>query len=63
MIQWRKSTYSQGGGQGECVEISTNTGDATLIRDSKNPEGAHIALTQSEFTQLVHTIKGGGYKV
>jgi hypothetical protein len=62
MIQWRKSSYSQDDPQSECVEVSTNTA-AALIRDSKNPEGAHIALTQSEFTQLVHTIKGGGYKV
>ncbi|WP_242904439.1 DUF397 domain-containing protein [Actinomadura terrae] len=58
MIQWRKSSHSQGGGEGECVELSTNTVD-TLVRDSKDPEGARLALGRGDLTALLHQIKAG----
>ncbi|MUN38504.1 DUF397 domain-containing protein [Actinomadura litoris] len=57
MIQWRKSSHSQGG-QGECVEVSTNTVD-TLIRDSKNPDGPRLSLSHTGLTALLHQIKAG----
>ncbi|XVQ09304.1 DUF397 domain-containing protein [Spirillospora sp. CA-255316] len=63
MTQWRKSSYSQGEVNTECIEVSTNAADATLIRDSKDPDGARLSLTQSEFADLIDTIKAGGYKV
>ncbi|WP_242884321.1 DUF397 domain-containing protein [Actinomadura litoris] len=58
MIHWRKSSHSQGGGQGECVELSTNTVD-TLIRDSKNPEGPRLSLSPTGLTALLGQIKAG----
>ncbi|NKZ07817.1 DUF397 domain-containing protein [Actinomadura latina] len=57
MIQWRKSTHSQGGG-GECVEVSANT-SIPLIRDSKDPEGPRLALEPGELGALVGRIKAG----
>ncbi|MWK35994.1 DUF397 domain-containing protein [Actinomadura sp. J1-007] len=39
MIQWRKSSHSQGQGQGECVEVSVNVAGCTLVRDSTDVEG------------------------
>lgn len=35
-IRWRKSTYTNGGGDAQCVELA-HTRDS--IRDSKNPTG------------------------
>ena len=60
MIQWRKSSHSQGEGQGECVEVSTSAGETTLIRDSKNPAGPHLALHRSEFAALISKVKALG---
>ncbi|MER7544653.1 DUF397 domain-containing protein [Actinomadura sp.] len=58
MIRWRKSSHSQGGGQGECVEVSTDT-SIRLIRDSKDPEGPRLALEPGELAALVNRIKAG----
>ncbi|WP_231403964.1 DUF397 domain-containing protein [Actinomadura viridis] len=43
-----------------CIEISTNAIDTALIRDSKNPQGPRLALTRSEFTDLIQAIKADG---
>jgi hypothetical protein len=56
MIQWRKSSYSQGNAQGDCVEVSTNTADL-LVRDSKNPEGPRLAFSRRELGKLARRIK------
>ncbi|MBT2208930.1 DUF397 domain-containing protein [Actinomadura sp. NEAU-AAG7] len=58
MIQWRKSSHSQGEGQGDCVEVSTNAVD-TLIRDSKNPDGPRLSLSRTGLTVLLGQIKAG----
>ncbi|MEU7400927.1 DUF397 domain-containing protein [Streptomyces sp. NPDC044948] len=39
---WFKSSYSSGGG-GECVEVAATPG-AILIRDSKRPAAARLAV-------------------
>jgi hypothetical protein len=58
MIQWRKSSYSQDDGHGNCVEVSTNT-PALLVRDSKNPEGPSLAFSRREIGRLTNRIKVG----
>ncbi|MQY03252.1 DUF397 domain-containing protein [Actinomadura macrotermitis] len=58
ITQWRKSSHSQGGAQGECVELSTNIVDTTLIQDSKNP-GSHLSLDRSGLAALLQEIKAG----
>ncbi|TDD72134.1 DUF397 domain-containing protein [Actinomadura rubrisoli] len=58
MIHWRKSSHSQGGGQGECVEVATNV-PTPLIRDSKDPEGPRLTLARGELASLVGQIKAG----
>ncbi|MGK5556348.1 DUF397 domain-containing protein [Actinomadura kijaniata] len=57
MIQWRKSSRSQGAG--ECVEISANVVEATLIRDSKDPSGPRLTLARDDVAGLFARIKGG----
>ncbi|MFD8824854.1 DUF397 domain-containing protein [Streptomyces sp. NPDC059605] len=61
-IRWVKSTYSGGDG-GQCVEWAPDHARATgefLIRDSKNPDGPHLALTHEGFTGLVELAKRHG---
>ncbi|WP_018656052.1 DUF397 domain-containing protein [Actinomadura flavalba] len=59
MIEWRKSSRSQQGGQGNCVELSTNVTEAVHIRDSKNPTGPHLALTRPHLADLLTNVKSG----
>lgn len=49
--RWRKSRYSNGGGQNNCVEVRS-TLDA--VRDSKNPTGP---VLRGDLTGLVAAVK------
>jgi hypothetical protein len=40
---WRKSSRSNTGGNGNCVEVSL-TGRSARVRDSKNPAGPTVTL-------------------
>ncbi|MFG2249133.1 DUF397 domain-containing protein [Spirillospora sp. NPDC048823] len=54
--KWRKSSRSNT--EQECVEVARVW--ATIgIRDSKNPEGGHLALDRPTFTSLVNQVKAG----
>jgi hypothetical protein len=55
---WRKSSRSTGGN--DCVEVA-QTGTSCLIRDSKNPDGARLAVTPQEWAAFVCAIKHGAY--
>ena len=48
---WRKSSYSNGDGNGECVEVSL-AHDA-LVRDSKNASGDVLAFSVPAWRDLV----------
>ncbi|MFC6884334.1 MULTISPECIES: DUF397 domain-containing protein [Actinomadura] len=61
MIQWRKSSHSQGQGEGECVEVSVNVAGCTLVRDSKDVEGPRLMLGRSELAGLVARVKAGEF--
>ncbi|MCE6997012.1 DUF397 domain-containing protein [Saccharothrix sp. S26] len=55
---WRKSSRSNTGGNGNCVEVSL-AGRAARVRDSKNPAGPTVAL--SSWTAFVAAVKNGAY--
>ncbi|TDC80142.1 DUF397 domain-containing protein [Actinomadura sp. 7K507] len=55
-VVWRKSSRSTNQG-GECVEVAALS-DVIGVRDSKNTEGGHLALTSEAFAKLVQRIKG-----
>ncbi|MEO6085157.1 MAG: DUF397 domain-containing protein [Umezawaea sp.] len=42
MVEWRKSSYSGSGNDGNCVEVAF-AGPAVAVRDSKNT-GAQLAF-------------------
>jgi hypothetical protein len=53
---WRKSIRS--GQEGNCVEVA-GLGDATGIRDSKNPGAGHLTVSVAAFDTLLGRIKAG----
>lgn len=57
MILWRKSSYSQGNAQGDCVEVSTNIVATVFIRDSKDADGPRLVLTTLELAAFLGKIK------
>lgn len=60
MIKWRKSSHSQGGGVGECVEVAT-AANAAMIRDSKDPQGPHLIFARGQLRDLISDVKAGRY--
>jgi hypothetical protein len=53
--QWRKSSYSNGAG-GECVEVAAL--EATVgIRDSKRPQGPHIAVQHRAWAGFIASVQ------
>ena len=54
---WRKSSYSQGGGN-NCVEVAAVAG-AVAIRDSKDPDGPAHVVSPAAFGALLGQIKRG----
>lgn len=56
LISWRKSSHS-GAGSGDCVEVNPGTAPGVLIRDSKKPEGPHLALGPAGWKAVLHAAK------
>jgi hypothetical protein len=57
-LQWRKSSYSGSGNN--CVEVASMAA-AVAVRDSKNPDGGHLAFDAEDWRAFVRSIKRGGY--
>ncbi|MBW8481561.1 DUF397 domain-containing protein [Actinomadura parmotrematis] len=55
---WRKSSYSDGGTSGNCVEVA-NLGTSIGVRDSKNPSCGHLAVPRRDLVALTDHIKSG----
>ncbi|MFF5014347.1 DUF397 domain-containing protein [Streptomyces sp. NPDC001165] len=51
---WRKSSYSGSSG-GECVEVA-DLPTLIAVRDSKNPEAAHLAVAPHTWAAFVHAL-------
>lgn len=52
---WRKSSHSGSGDQ--CVEVAPLSSDRRAVRDSKDPAGPALVLTQSAWRSLLSAIK------
>ncbi|MGW6448293.1 DUF397 domain-containing protein [Lentzea sp. NPDC055074] len=51
---WRKSSYSDGTEDGECVEVSLARG--ALVRDSKNASGDVLAFSAPAWQSLLRSL-------
>ncbi|MFJ7771750.1 DUF397 domain-containing protein [Streptomyces sp. NPDC097107] len=56
-VAWTKSSYSSGSG-GDCVEVA-NTDATVLIRDSKQPDAALLAVPSARWTAFVRMAARG----
>jgi hypothetical protein len=54
-LRWRKSSFSGNGG-GNCVDVADD-GGKIYVRNSKNPGGAIVAFTQSEWMAFISGAK------
>ncbi|MDL4813715.1 DUF397 domain-containing protein [Actinomadura opuntiae] len=58
IIQWRKSSYSGSANDDVCVELGRLApGVGIGVRDSKDPDGGHLALTSDQFAALLAGLK------
>ncbi|MFC4910020.1 DUF397 domain-containing protein [Actinomadura gamaensis] len=52
-MRWRKSTYSGGADDEQCVELASFARGGVSLRDSKAPSAGLLHLTAAEFGALV----------
>ena len=53
---WRKSGRSGGNG-GQCVEVAQNLPAIVAVRDSKDPGGTPLVVTNAAWAAFLATIK------
>ncbi|MVO83730.1 DUF397 domain-containing protein [Streptomyces sp. p1417] len=51
-LEWRKSSYSSNGSEGDCVEVAHASG-AIHVRDSKKAQGPRLAVGSPAWTDFV----------
>ncbi len=54
-VAWRKSSYSGDNG-GACIEVGA-IGPAIAVRDSKHPDGPHLALPAATWQAFTEQMK------
>lgn len=60
-LDWRKSSYSSGQPNQQCVEVANLPEGGRLVRDSKNPAGPRLAFTSSEWDAFVKGVRAGEF--
>ncbi|MEE4488724.1 DUF397 domain-containing protein [Streptomyces sp. BE230] len=55
---WRKSSYSDGGGT-NCVEVSDAYPTLVPVRDSKTPTGPALIFTSAAWSTFINTVREG----
>ena len=57
---WRKSTRSNGGVNGDCVEVA-DLADQIALRDSKDPAGPVLAVPRQQWRTFLTGIQAGQF--
>ncbi|MFF4222026.1 DUF397 domain-containing protein [Streptomyces sp. L500] len=55
-IEWRRSTYCDGG-DGNCVEVADNIPGAVPVRDSKSPHGPTLLFPAAAWETFIATLQ------
>lgn len=58
MAVWRKSSFSESGAGGTCVELA-GLGEFVGVRDSNAPEAGHLVLPRGELRALLEAVAHG----
>jgi hypothetical protein len=61
-LLWRKSSYSEGGTSGQCVELA-NLGPGIGVRDSTDPDGPRLSVRRAALAALVRELKAGKHEM
>jgi hypothetical protein len=56
---WRKSSYSNGGQQGSCVEVARCLPGIVAVRDSKDPHGPTLTVAPAGWRVFIADVKAG----
>ena len=56
--EWRRASRCYG--HGDCVELAAD-GHVVAMRDSKNPDGAHLRFTRAEFAAFIDGARRGEF--
>jgi hypothetical protein len=54
--EWRKSSHS--GQDGNCVEVARNLPGLVAVRDSKEPDGAKLAVSREAWRVFIRAARG-----
>lgn len=57
--RWRKSTYSDNGG--ECLEVAAGVPGLIPARDSKDPEGAALVFPVEAWQSFLAAVQAGEF--
>lgn len=58
-FSFRKSSYSGGEPQHECVEVAVNVPGTVAVRDSKDPARAHICCSPTPWAAFTSAVAQG----
>lgn len=61
-VKWVKSSYSNGSGGSNCVEVGAGEDDQILVRDSKDPDGPVLAFTRAEWDAFTAGVRDGEFR-
>ena len=53
--EWHKSSYS--GQSGNCVEVARNLPGLVAVRDSKQPDGAKLVVSQETWRVFLRAVR------
>jgi hypothetical protein len=59
---WRKSSHSNGGQQGSCVEVAHYLAGGVAVRDSKDPDGPRLVFTTADWQVFTDQVKVGEHR-
>jgi len=59
--EWQKSSYS--GQSGNCVEVARNLPGLVAVRDSRQPDGVELVVSQETWRAFISTIRPEGAAV
>ena len=62
-FRFRKSSRSNGGNGGACVEVADNLAGVVAVRDSKNVNGSILSFDPAGWSAFLTGIKAGEFDV